>query len=188
MLQIWGEKNSDIVQSGRRSAPCKLLFKIQLLFSSSYQGCLGQLAACHVQWWHICVQREHSITVDLYSLLWNCMMCMAVWSTPALHILSFCTILCVHGGHPVADCIYLVEPGVFWSFFFFQVLHQWFVWSWCFLLKLTVSMSGLLTCMKMLLPEVVCIVCIFILNVSSAACPAEMGPLGWFCPCVDAFP
>lgn len=90
---------------------------------------------------------------------------MAAWSLlPALPILSFCVILCVHGGHPVADCIYLVEPGVFWSFFFLG-----FASMVCLVLlfppKVTVSMDGLLTRMKKLLSEVVCIVCLFILTV-----------------------
>ena len=95
----------DVVQSGLPSAPCIFLFRIQLHLISGSQHHLGQPATCHIQWLHVSVPRESTVQISSISFA-NRMVCMAVW------------VSCVHGGDPVADCVYLVEPGVFWSFFF----------------------------------------------------------------------
>lgn len=44
------------------------------------------------------------------------LVCMAVWSPPASPTLSFCAVLCVHGGHPVADWLNQVFSGLFFRF------------------------------------------------------------------------
>lgn len=97
--------NGGVVQSGLPSA-CILLFRIQLLLISSSQHRLGQPATCHLRWLHVSVPRENMASEQICTISFtNRMVCTAMW------------VSCVHGGDPVADCVYLVETGVFWSFF-----------------------------------------------------------------------
>lgn len=205
-FEVFYPHRATVINLGVKNVTLFSLLSLQLLADLSSRSSCFPSAVPGAVWASRQLARfsgDTSVSGESRASLWicavsfaDCMVCMVLWPLPASPILSFSAFLCVHGGHPVAACIYLVEPGVFWPFFFLG-----FASVVCLVLlfcpkvnvvyshKLTVSMGGSLTCMKKLLSEVVCIVCIFILkNVWSAACPAEMAPLGRCCWCLDAFP